>query len=184
MRSCIYECALCSTAVDFEVMSINTQRQVACEFGYPEQLVNDFLRKKRYRNAGDLVDDLEDYLLKFENGLPEEKDDDEKAASYKEDIAVVNFPIEDKDSDATTVAATAAAAVSSSTTAPRKLTLYKETVLLYKRSKCLVCLTNRRCVVTLPCSHLSLCNTCLLRTRKCPLRDCGERIESGIQTYD
>ena len=50
----------------FDAMSAETQYIVACEFGYPKKLVKEFLEKKRYENAGELVYELEDYLLKCE----------------------------------------------------------------------------------------------------------------------
>lgn len=146
----------------FDVMTAATQYQVACEFDYPEKLIKELLEKKQYKTAGDLIEDLEDYLLKNEEEV------EEKPASGEEKIEIV---------------AAVESTTNSSSSTPQELTLLEETVFLYKKSYCSVCRINKRCFVTLPCSHLSLCNTCLTSTHKCPFRDCQMEIEYAIPIY-
>ena len=61
--------------------------------------------------------------------------------------------------------------------------LMQETELLHRQSLCLVCLKNKRSFVTLPCSHLTLCETCEPKTHKCPVHACQSIIGCTIKTY-
>ena len=150
-------------------MPAETQYKVACEFGYPEKLVKNFLENKRYKNAGELVDELEEYLLKYE-----EENEDDKPATDEDKIASVTFHLEGADT---------AVIINSSTTRHRPLSLLEETELLYKKSICLVSRKNRRTVVLLPCGHLAICNPCLASSSTCPRRNCQQHICSGVSTY-
>ena len=59
--------------------------------------------------------------------------------------------------------------------------LRRETKFLYFKSKCVICFTNVRNIVTLPCSHLSLCEDCSNKMDKCP--SCQESISCTITTF-
>ena len=159
-------------------MSAETQYKVACEFGYPENLVLKFLKKKKYRNASELVDELEDYELKCEEEEPVSDEEKEEVKTANKVDTTATAPGNGDDTGAATI-------THSSTARQRPLTLLEETRILYNRGLCVVCMKNKRCVVTLPCSHLALCNTCyrLPSTRKCPVHDCKESIHFGIPTY-
>ena len=156
-------------------MSAETQCKVACEFGYSENLVKVFLEYKRHKNAGELVDELENHLSKCEEEKEDEicrmkeeiirkkkGKDDECSATDEEKIASVTFPLEDGDT---------------------ALTLLEETQRLYKKSTCLVCRKNRRSIVLLPCSHLVICASCLTSSSTCPRRDCQLPIDCAIPTF-
>ena len=169
-------------------MSAETQYKVACEFGYPENLVLKFLKKKKYRSASELVDELEDYVSKCEEEEEELVSDEEKIVENG-DIAAATASSSNDDekeepaSEEKKIVDNDDITASSSTTKLQPLTLKEETNILYKQSRCPVCWKNSRCVVILPCSHLVLCHACLPSTSKCPLRSCGESIECGILTY-
>ena len=68
--------------------------------------------------------------------------------------------------------------------AVRALSLKEETELLYREAMCLACQKNKRSIVTLPCCHFTLCRVCEPIIRKCPFRQCEEKIESAILTYE
>jgi hypothetical protein len=59
--------------------------------------------------------------------------------------------------------------------------LEKETQRLQRSGKCGKCHSNDRSHVVLPCSHLALCNSCVLTERVCPL--CREDIQMIIRTF-
>lgn len=52
--------------------------------------------------------------------------------------------------------------------------LMKETAKLHYRRHCVLCSTNVRNIVTLPCSHLLMCNKCYFEDIACPDVECGE----------
>lgn len=141
-------------------MSSDTHYRVAVELGFSEELVKRALKKCKFKTAGDFVDYLQ--LNEEELMQDEQIDEEEKVAPAKqlEKVAAVKE---------------ASAKVEKS--------LREETEDLYHRSICLSCFSRKRCIVTLPCSHFTLCDLCLKRTKKCPQRDCGEEIEHSIYTY-
>lgn len=57
----------------------------------------------------------------------------------------------------------------------------EETELLYRRALCLHCKKDKKDIVCLPCSHLSLCRHCANKTQNCPA--CKEYIITTILTY-
>ena len=59
--------------------------------------------------------------------------------------------------------------------------LRRETSFMYLKSKCAICYTHARNIVSLPCSHLSLCEHCSNKVDKCPL--CQETISCTIKTF-
>ena len=61
--------------------------------------------------------------------------------------------------------------------------LKTETAALLYTKTCLHCLENDRNIVTLPCSHLTLCITCASSVSKCPRPDCKKIIERKIIIY-
>ena len=150
-------------------MSGETQYTVAREFGYPKKLIKEFMQKRRYPNAGELIEDLEEYLLTTinERDGADESEEDESASDEEKVAAAAAVPME------------GTCAVSTK----KPLSLLEETELLYRKSLCMLCRKNKRCFVTLPCSHLTLCRVCLPKTRQCPRQDCQEIIQCVIATY-
>ena len=146
-------------------MSSKVHYHIAVEFGFDEKIVKRALAKYKFKSAGDFVD----YLEMNEDEFAVDEEVDEEPAPGEEEIAIVTPPDEEK------VAPTA-------TAQPNK-TLREETEALYRRSQCLNCFDRKRCVVTLPCSHFTICDQCQKRVKKCPLSDCGETIECSITTY-
>ena len=61
--------------------------------------------------------------------------------------------------------------------------LVEETLILYRQSKCVLCKERARGIVTLPCSHFTLCKQCIPLCSHCPLSDCKLPIELTIVTY-
>lgn len=59
--------------------------------------------------------------------------------------------------------------------------LEKETCRLQRSTKCGKCHVNDRTHVLLPCSHLALCNSCVLTERTCPL--CQQLIWTIVHTF-
>ena len=47
---------------------------------------------------------------------------------------------------------------------------------------CVVCVTERKCAVFLPCKHLSTCAGCASSLSTCPM--CRTRIEDTLLVYD
>ena len=138
-------------------MSIQTQFDIAIEFGYPPLQVRRALRQKAFIRAGDFIVHL------FDSNLDEVMEDgsvqneEKKHAVLKEDITV--------------------------TERLKQLSLRRETEQLYHQSKCLRCHTRDRDIVCLPCSHLSLCRQCALCVTTCPMMDCNELIVRTVIIY-
>ena len=150
-------------------MPASTQLLVALELDFPEKLVRRALHKLKFATAGDLCDYIDTHTEELE---VEAKEEEEKQQQQQQEEAEEKKRREEEEEDAKDVGA-----------AMRELTLTEETELLYKQSRCAVCRENKRCFVTLPCSHLTLCLRCEPKTRHCPLPDCQQFIECTIQTY-
>ena len=148
-------------------MSAETQYTVAHEFGYPKKLIKELMQKKRYHNAGELIEDLEEYLLTTINDRDGAGESEEESPDEKVVAAAAAVPMEGN----------------CVTSTKETLSLLKETELLYEKSVCILCRKNKRCFVTLPCSHLTLCHVCMPKTQQCPRRDCQEIIQCVIKTY-
>ena len=133
-------------------MSSDTHHRVAVELGFPEELVKYALKKHKFKTAGDFIE----YLELNEKALIVLN---EKDATPEELAKVVEVEV---------------------SPAKTQKTLRQETEDLYHRSICLNCLDKKRSIVTLPCSHFTLCALCVKRVRKCPLRDCCADIECSI----
>ena len=148
-------------------MPASTQLIVALELDFPENLVRYALLKMKFATAGDLCDYLDTHKEELEVEVKEEEEKkrqeeaEEKKRREEEDV---------KDS-------------SNIDAAKRELTLMEETELLYKKSRCAMCMKNKRSFVTLPCSHFTLCSTCETKARCCPLSDCREPIDCTIATF-
>ena len=136
---------------------VRIHSQVAREFGYNEDIVKSFLRKKRYHCAADLIEDLENY---------ESKEEEEK---------------EDNKNNGDDNAAAAAASVASNSV--KKSTLREETEELFRKSVCLVCNSAKRTRVCLPCCHLTHCDKCESSVKVCPYLNCRETVRDTIHTF-
>ena len=140
------------------------QEQVATEFGYENVIIREVLNRKSFDCSGDLVDYL--FVLndeEFENLRQAycksvEKEELQKRC-LEEKIQLVEKMVENE----------------------KLQSLRRETNFLYFKSKCVICFFNVRNIVTLPCSHLSLCEHCSYKMDKCPR--CQESISCTIKTF-
>ena len=137
-------------------MSAHVHYQIALEFDFPEKLVRCALRKYTFKDAGSFVDYLETHKEELEAEVKKEEEEEEKKKKEEE------APPEKREG--------------------RELSLLEETWWLYRKARCKACKKNRRSVVTLPCCHYSLCETCERTTKQCPI--CQEIITGVIRTYD
>ena len=140
------------------------QEQVALEFGYEKDIIKEVLRQNSFKCSGDLVDflfqlpDEENEKLQLAYFSRHEKEELEKR--YMEE----KMQRAEKEMDNVKLES-----------------LRKETKALYCNSMCLNCFTNQRNIVTLPCSHLCLCERCSEKVYKCP--SCQEVISRIIKTF-
>ena len=141
------------------------QERVAIEFGYENEIVREVLRQKSFDCSGDLVDYL--FLLNVEEikhlRKAYYKSLDKEERLEKQCLEVKTHRVENEMEDM------------------KLQSLQRETKLLYIKSKCLNCFINLRNIVTLPCSHLCLCECCSLKVDKCP--SCQEAISCIIKTF-
>ena len=136
--------------------SSSSQFQVASEFGYCHEHIRKLLEKKPYLCAGDLIEDLENYVSEEE----ETEDETLAAAIVKEEEKVGAT----SDCDKTT-------------------NLRAETEKLFRESVCLVCRATKRTRVCLPCCHLTHCEKCESSVKICPEFQCREIVQYTIHTY-
>ena len=140
------------------------QEQVAAEFGYGNEIIREVLNRESFDCSGELVDylfllndeDIENLRQAYFESL--EKEEVEKRC-LEEKIQQEEKEMENK----------------------KLQSLRRETNFLFFKSKCVICFTNERNIVTLPCSHLSLCEFCSKKVDKCPL--CKESFSCTIKTF-
>ena len=156
-----------------------SQYQVAVEFGFSKKLIEKLLKSKKYESAGDLIEELENLELQAtEQGHEAEKDQGE--AEEKEMEEKID---ENKSSSDSAIANVGDDAVTAITKNFKQLTLREETERLYYSSICLVCRKTNRTRIILPCSHLSHCENCNKKVKKCPLPTCGSVVDFTIETF-
>lgn len=51
------------------------------------------------------------------------------------------------------------------------------------RNMCVVCLKKPNTVVTVPCKHQAMCTECCTKQTKCPVKDCGTRIDDHFEPF-
>lgn len=139
----------------------NIQEIVALEFGFESQLIHEVLSHQTFACAGDLIDYLSDLTdaADDENLERVRRKQLEKETEKEEEAEKQHLEEEDSCLE----------------------TLRRETAVLYLRSKCLECRKNSRNIVTMPCSHLTLCETCSEKTTQCP--SCKETIVAVVKTF-
>ena len=103
--------------------------------------------------AGDLVDHLYELQIAPDDGVEFQLDSDE------DDIPEAVQKAEAREKNKAEIAA-----------------------LLYSKT-CLHCHAKDRNVVTLPCSHLTLCLSCVPSVTVCPRDDCNMSIETTVNVY-
>ena len=133
------------------------RESVALEFGYDNQVIKEVLHQKSFASSGDFVD----YLFQLSD-----KESDNLQQTYSKRLEkeeVRERSVEKEMEDA------------------KLESLRYETKLLYINSKCCNCFSNLRDIVTLPCSHLCLCERCSKKVEKCPA--CQETISCVIKTF-
>ena len=145
---------------------VKIQSQVARELGYNDDIVKRFLKKKKYKCAADLIEDLENYETK------EEEEEEEELNVNGDD-----------NGDDNTAAAAAAPAASVTSNSVKKFTLREETEELFRKSVCLKCNNAKRTRVCLPCCHLTHCDKCESSVKVCPYLNCQEPVRDTIHTF-
>lgn len=140
------------------------QEHVALEFGYEKEIIKEVLRQKSFDCSGDLVD----YLFQ----LPDEE---------TENLQLAYFSRHEKEELEKRYMEEKIQRVEKEMNNMKLESLRKETTALYFSSMCLNCFTNQRNIVTLPCSHLCLCECCSRKVNKCPT--CQEAIWCSIKTF-
>ena len=156
-----------------------SQYQVAFEFGYSKRLIKKLLIKKKYETAGDLIEELE--KLEFERireGHEIEEDQSETEEEKMEEEVAENIT----SSNSTITNANVDDSITIVENA-KQLTLREETEILYSKSICLMCQRAKRTRVILPCSHLTHCENCNPKVRRCPRSDCRLTVDFTISTY-
>ena len=170
------------------VIRNHSQFIVACEFGYPEEIVHEALEEYKFDKASSLIDYLEDIVKKS-------SPDDWKPTKWAFLTGELLDPPPKDDTKAETAAVTQKTNVTEAPVVTQPLTqtttvkktehssLRAATERLYRTATCLVCKKNRRTHLNLPCCHLTHCNACNASTRLCPYEDCGELIRDTIVTF-
>lgn len=146
----------------------SSQFLVAVEFGYPNNIVRRVLKRQKFKDAGSLIEYLEDN----EEQLQAEDDDDEEGETVMSSGRAT--PTVEGEKPKLTLFIP-----------PRKkeLGLREETELMYKQSICLLCQKSNRAYVLLPCCHLAVCAACLPKTTFCPKLNCKTRVMEAVFTY-
>ena len=151
-------------------MFLNTQHQVACEFDWSERIVRRVLRRHHFKDAGTLIEHLEDNVEELEMEEAVDPTSPTPPKREKPKLSVVIPPRK-------------CSIVEKMPVNPRKaLTFRQETELLHRKSICLVCEKERRRCVLLPCAHLAVCNKCSTEVDRCPVKSCNEFILQKIPT--
>ena len=146
---------------------ISIQFQVAKEFGYTDHVIERFLKRKKYKCAADLIEDLDKY----------DSEEEEEIA------ATPTVKEEEKNNGDDKATAAAAATPSVTPNSGRKFTLREETEELFRKSVCLCCKNAKRTRVCLPCCHLTHCEKCENLVKVCPYLDCQETVQTTIHTF-
>ena len=205
-------------ALSLSEMHRCTQLQVALEFGWMKRIALFVLARKRFRNAGDFIEYLEDN----EDQLAAEIETKRKGRSnlevaiefgWCESIArrvlnsqqfedagcfidfleahesrLVVEEMEEKRKEKSKPSVEILKGNGQAAKTPEKprkeVDLREETELLYLKLKCLVCKTNKRSFVLMPCSHLTVCEKCVKKVWLCPRPDCNVRVTGEIRTYN
>ena len=152
---------------------METQLRIAVEFGYPLLQVKRVLQQKQFPSAGDLVAFLFDAPL-FEST----EEEIISSTTLKEEKPLHSHTKEEKE---TMIPATREEDVPECLQSFEELKI--ETMALLYLTKCLHCHERDRNVVTLPCSHLTLCMACAPLVKLCPKKECNEPIEVTLLTY-
>ena len=155
------------------------QERVAIEIGYEKELVKEVLHQISFDCSANLVDylfqlnsaEIKNLRQAYYNRL--EKEEVEKRCLEEKTQHV------EKEEKLCLKEKMQRAEKEMEGTEPESLR--HETRLLYLNSKCLNCFINLRNMVTLPCSHLYLCERCSERVDKCP--SCKESILCTIKTF-
>ena len=162
-------------------MTRESQYKVALEFDYPQKLIDAVLRRHNFTQASDLLAFLDNII---DNGEEDEYVKEEEQQEVEPEAAVASPPQETEcKGDEKKEEEKEEEEVAPASDPPRPITLREETEELYKNSICLRCFARRRCFVSLPCCHLSLCDKCERSTTHCPMRGCNEKIECVIETF-
>ena len=142
-------------------MSSSTQHAVALELGFPDSLIRQALRLRKFKNAGELVDYLDSREEEFSAAAAKHEDEvrDAAAAAGKTEDLTGGEVVE------------------------KELSLREETELLYRLSVCLSCRVQARRIVLLPCGHFALCTACAKLKKNCPVRGCNVKIMETILTF-
>ena len=155
------------------------QEQVAIEIGYEKELVKEVLHKISFDCSANLID----YLFQL-NGT-EIKNLRQAYCNRLEKVEVEKRCLEEKtrhaEKEEKRRLEEKMQRVEKAMEGTKLESLRHETRLLYLNSKCLNCFIHLRNMVTLPCSHLYLCERCSEKVDKCP--SCKESILCTIKTF-
>ena len=136
---------------------------VAREFGFSEQRISRALQSKTFKNAGELVQYLEE---DEDDEIDTLTDDMKRILTVKENVeSVSTVASEAMDEDKETSL------------------LMKETLILYGHLYCLRCRDRKRSIITLPCCHFTMCRVCSYTAEFCPKRSCREEVKDLISVY-
>ena len=164
------------------VIRNQSQFIVACEFGYPEDVVYKAMEKYKFDKASNLIDFLEKIVSK---SSPDEWNIEPAKWAFLTG-ELLDPPLKDganSESAVMTKKTTVAEDPVVTVKKTEQSSLRAATERLYVTSMCLVCNKNRRTRLSLPCCHLTHCNACDASTRSCPYEGCGELIRDTIVTY-
>jgi len=65
--------------------------------------------------------------------------------------------------------------------APKKPKINDQNQQNQEESECVVCLSEKKSVVFMPCKHVACCEICSEKVEECPL--CREKVESKIKVF-
>ena len=150
------------------------QIAVAREFGFCRERILKVLRRKVFKNVGELV-----LYLEHENDINALSEDMKHSLTVKENVESVSSDT----NEAMTVNVESVSTSEPMDEDKETTPLFKETLTLYSSAHCLRCRDRKRTIVTLPCCHFTLCRVCSYKADFCPKRSCGEEIKDVITTY-
>ena len=150
------------------------QIAVAREFGFCRERILKVLRRKVFKNVGELV-----LYLEHENDINALSEDMKHSLTVKENVESVSSDTNEPMTVNAESVSTSEPMDEDKETTP----LFKETLTLYSSAHCLRCRDRKRTIVTLPCCHFTMCHVCSYKADFCPKRSCGEEIKDVITTY-
>jgi hypothetical protein len=158
------------------------QYKVVIEMGFDGKHAEYFHNKEQFNQAGDLVDKLLD-VIEDENLMMEVNMEVKRL--HEEKLAAAAAVATETASGGPSPSPTPPSPEKEMTPEMEKNQLIRETLHMYKRTKCRHCHENPATIVLLPCSHLSLCFQCsnLSHLRHCPESGCNVVIDRHIMTY-